>query len=350
MAGTSDVRILSTGLDPIKLLSIKSPEDYELIIQEWLDSYLRIISKQYTNVERLAGAGDKGRDVVCTVDKEKDIWDNYQCKHYASALMPSQIWVELGKIVYYCFKGDYSCPRKCYFVAPQGVGTTLRDLLKNPDHLKQGLIDNWARYCKEGITSKEKVVLENNFKEYADNFDYSIFDYIEPSDFLEQLRQTPYYTKHFGVLSKPRPLSVCPEEVAQAELAYISKILDAYSEHLNTNIAHYNELTNHPELFEHFKRQRRNFYEAQTLKEFSRDIHDPKLAYFEQFVEDIYDGIIDEIDSDAKNGFERLKNVLKRAEQIQLTSNPLHSEVRVKDRHGICHHIANERDDIKWVK
>jgi hypothetical protein len=345
-----EVKILTKAFDPLKLLTIFSDTDYEEIIKEWATSYLKEKSdKNYTRVERLGGAGDKGRDVVCTVDK--NIWDNYQCKHYEQKLTPTDIYVEIGKLCYYCYKGDYSIPRKYYFVSPRGVGTKLRDLLIKPVDLKSELIGNWVKHCESKITDKESVKLTGKFKNYIEKFDFSIFDYIEPSDFLEQFKQTPYYSKRFGNLYKPRPLTVaCPDEIQKMELEYIKKILQAYGEYVKENISAAKELDKHPDLKEHFKRQRLNFFEAEALKAFSREIHDPELKLYEKLMDEIYNGIIDEISNDAKHGFERLNNVLNRAAEIQITNNPLMSEVKVSDRKGICHHLANEREDVKWVK
>jgi hypothetical protein len=296
------------------------------------------------------GAGDKGRDVICTVNTESNIWDNYQCKHYDNALAPSEIWVEIGKFCLHTFNKSYSIPRKYYFVSPHGVGPSFRDLLKKPDELKVGLKENWDTYCKLKITKSQEVLLEGELLKHIEELDFSIFDYVSPQEFIDQMKETPYYQKYFGVLSKPRPLSECPDEIKDSELEYIRKILDAYSDYLKKHLDKSNELDSYPELKEHFNRQRRCYYETQTLKEFSRDIHDPKLEYFEKFMDEIYDGVINDIEDDAAHGFDRLKKVLARATQIQITNNPLIKDVKVNDRFGMCHHLANERDNVKWVK
>ena len=67
------------------------------------------------------------------------------------------------------------------------------------------------------------------------------------------------------------------------------------------------KLNEYPSIKKHFERQRKNFYCAEYLKAHSRDIHDPEFQYFDKLKEEIYDGIIDEIDNDAKNGFERFQ-------------------------------------------
>ncbi|MDK9719520.1 MAG: hypothetical protein OEL57_16685, partial [Trichlorobacter sp.] len=93
-------------IDRIKLFSNSQWEDFVL---EWADS----LRDNYERVERCGGAGDMGRDVVAlaTSKKNVELWDNYQCKHYDHPLWPSDIWIELGKLVYYTFTGEFSYPR-----------------------------------------------------------------------------------------------------------------------------------------------------------------------------------------------------------------------------------------------
>lgn len=52
-------------------------------------------------------------------------------------LRPSDIWVEIGKIIYYSSHGgEYQPPRRHCFVCSQGVGTTLEQMLNKPGALK----------------------------------------------------------------------------------------------------------------------------------------------------------------------------------------------------------------------
>jgi len=115
-----------------------------------LKNGLRDSTLLYVKVERLSGPGDKGRNVVgfTGAPDSNPEWDNYQCTHYRLPLQPKDIWVELGKICYYAFNGDYRPTRKYRFVAPNEVSPTLKELLKTPGGLKNGLKQNWHNYCK----------------------------------------------------------------------------------------------------------------------------------------------------------------------------------------------------------
>jgi len=44
----------------------------------------------------------------------------------------NDVWVELGKTIYYAFKGEFPPPANYYFAASKGVGLKLRSLLANP--------------------------------------------------------------------------------------------------------------------------------------------------------------------------------------------------------------------------
>ncbi|MEQ9319858.1 MAG: hypothetical protein RIF41_11915, partial [Polyangiaceae bacterium] len=144
-------------IPPIERIKLYSAETWEEFITEWVDS----LRDKYSNVEKCGGAGDMGRDIVAISSKDASTWDNYQCKHYAKPLKPSEVWVEFGKLIYYTKRGDYAYPRKYFFVAPQGCGTTLSNLLKMPEKLKADLLTNWERHCKDKITKTESVELDD---------------------------------------------------------------------------------------------------------------------------------------------------------------------------------------------
>src|SRR5258708_18362646 len=101
------------------LIQTFKPEVWEDFTEEWAHSQ----EKKYKQVIRYTGAGDMGLDILCFSSDElfDGPWDNIQCKRYACELKPSQIWVELGKIIYYSFIGEYTAPANYYFAASKGV-------------------------------------------------------------------------------------------------------------------------------------------------------------------------------------------------------------------------------------
>jgi hypothetical protein len=125
----------------------------------------------------LAGAGDFGVDIAGFKSKDgfQGPWDNYQCKRYAQPLRPSDIWVEIGKIIYYSHRKEFIAPDKHYFVCSQGVGTTLEKLLNNTDKLKEQTRSNWEKHRKTEITSTAEIPLEGELLQYFDAFDFRFF-------------------------------------------------------------------------------------------------------------------------------------------------------------------------------
>jgi hypothetical protein len=193
-------------------------------------------------------------------------------------------------------------------------------------------------------------LLEGVFLEFIKTFDFSIFDYFPPEEILKRFENTPYYTKRFGQISKPREIpKEIPGQINKDESNYIKKILDAYSDYLGKNIKATKELEKFPDLKRNFERQRICFYSAENLKASSRDIYDPDLKVFEGLQEEIYDGIIDIIEDDAENGFEKLKKVLNHAKELSITNSPLIDQLKINDKKGICHQLANEKEEVKWV-
>jgi hypothetical protein len=120
---------LFTGpkIKPISMVYLYNDKEWEEFIAEWAS----VKESDYKEVEVFGGSGDKGRDVIAYINKDKPLykWDCYQCKFYTKPLSPSDAWVEFGKIIYYTFKKDYPIPEKYFFVAPRGLGPKLTDLL-----------------------------------------------------------------------------------------------------------------------------------------------------------------------------------------------------------------------------
>ena len=202
---------VSTGLPipAIERLRIFGDRQWEEFVLEWADS----LRDLYSRVERCGGAGDMGRDVVAYEKVDPSLWDNFQCKHYKDPLTPASIWVELGKLVYYTSIGEYSYPRRYTFVAPQGAGTKLSNLLKKSAKLKTELVGNWSAYCRTGITSTKFVELDAALSAYLDGLDFSIFDAIPPLQLLDRHARTRWHAARFGGGLPVRPsFDLVPEK------------------------------------------------------------------------------------------------------------------------------------------
>lgn len=326
------------NIPAIERIKLFSPNDWESFVEEWLSTK----SDTYESIERLGGAGDQGRDVIGTIDS--NCWENFQCKHYDHPLMPSDVWVEFGKLIYYTFKKEFTPPIKYSFVAPQGVGTTLSNLLKKPLKLKSELLDNWTKYCEDKITKTEKVPLTNQIKNYIDEFDFGIFDKITPLTLLTEHSRSRFHVSRFGGGLPKRP-PIPPVLDGMQEQPFVKNLLSAYTS--DSNIEYESSEKVCAKYSGHLKRSRENFHHAEQLKGFSRDSLPPGV--FENLQNEIYDGIVDAYESEHDNGFLRVKEVERESKVIAITSNPLVLCMTVKDRIGICHHISNN-GIFDWVK
>ncbi len=339
--------LFGTPIPAIDKLRIVSNEEFEDIIREWVSGYCE---KKYIRVWRPGGANDKGRDVIAIVD-DSGTYDNFQSKHYDHPLMPSDIWTEVGKLCYFTFDKSYQLPRKYYFVAPQGVGPTVGDILQKPDELKSKLLENWDNHCKNKITDKVEILMSNEFLTHINNIDFSIFTFLDPQDLINQHMQTNYYAARFGggLTRRREKPNITRFDESEMLLRYVEQLFEAYSDHNKDVIDSISKLSTYSDMFEHFNRQRSYFHWADALNQFSRDQLPIGNSCFEDLKEEIYHGVVDTSKGNHKSGYENIIKTTQEAKNITIESNALLSVSRIEDKMGICHHLANE-NKLTWVK
>lgn len=332
---------------PIKMVELFSSDEWEEFVEEWLD----LKKVEYLDVQRLGGAGDKGRDVVAYITRDESTytWDCYQCKHYDKALIPTQVYEEFGKILYYTFIKEYPIPRQYYFVAPKGCGTSLSKMLLDTNFLKEEVRKNWDRYCKTQITDTVEVILEGQFLDYFDNFDFNIFSKKSVKSIIEEHKKHTNHLLRFGGGLPTREKldeTGIPNTPQDYENRYIRQLLLAYGSEKSTNYSSPSAI-NDSTCISHFKRARLNFHYAEQLRNFSRD--NLPVETFEDFQNEIYNGIIDTAEEDFDNGFKKVKEVEKLAKSLNITSNPLKDVSIINDRSGVCHQLVND-SKLTWIK
>jgi hypothetical protein len=321
-----------------------SPAEWESFTEEWTTS----LKNTYVRVARFGGSGDLGVDVIGFVTNStfRGGWDNYQCKRYDHPLRPSDVWIEIGKIIYYSYRGEYPPPRKHYFVASRDIGTSLGKLLSDPEKLKEQTRASWTEYCENKITSTNTVPLTGELLGYFDDFDFSIFSTKSVVELITGHATTSFHSVRFGGGLPARPdVTQPPEEHAAEESRYIRQLFEAYGDRLGKLINHVSDLVD-AMLGRDFLRQRERFYHAESLRNFARDTVPEDT--FERLQDEVFHGVIDICDSNHQDGFERMRATVAEAARLSTTSNPLASVIRVPDRQGICHQLAND-DRLTWV-
>ena len=344
---TADAAANGLKIPPHQQILLSPDAQWEDFVQEWAHYCLK---SQYVQVQRFSGSGDRGIDIAGFADANKlaGVWDNYQCKHYDHALYPSDAWPEIAKVLWYTFNNQFAVPRRYFFVAPRGAGTTLAGYLANANALKTALIDAWDKNCRTNITSTQDVLLTGGFLAYVNAFDFRIFDSKTTLQLIEDHKNCPCHAARFGggLPARPEPAPP-PSEVAPVESRYVEQLLGAYADHTKQSIASAEGLKPWPKLKEHFLRQRVAFYHAESLRVFARD--SVPTGTFESLQQDIYSGIIDTHDAEHPDGYVRVCAVTKAAREMQITANALITRAKPQDRDGICHQLANE-DRLQWTK
>ena len=333
-------------IEPLKRVYLFSADEYEEYIAEWLD----LKKTEYFFTERLGGAGDMGRDIVAYyedphLNPSTYKWDCFQCKHYDTPLAPSVIWEEIGKIIYYSFIKEFPVPNKYFFVPSKGIGTSLVNLLNNPQKLKTQLHDNWDAKCKKEITKTQDITLEGDFLRYFNSFDFGIFGKLDPKIILEQHSKHQNHLLRFGGgLPDRKKVESIPEKLLDNELRYIKQLLLAYN--TSTNTVPVDIALLHGVYLQHFKRARESFYNAEELRNFTRD-NLPMQVYID-FQENILNGVINTVEGEYENGFIKVKTVEDAAVKITVESNPLREVCNTIDKKGVCHQLVND-GRISWV-
>ena len=326
---------------------VKSYDDkeFELFIREWVVS----LQDRY-QVRGFGGAGDQGRDVLAKDAQGQYIY--YQCKHYNHPLTPSDILPEFGKLIYYTYTHEIPVPIEYYILAPHDIGPKLNGLIDNPSRINTTLLDQWDTSCKTKLTSSP-IPMTAELEAYIKQFDFSIVKTKSMLEVINEHRSTAFYAFRFGgglTVKRDRRITV-PDIAEKYEAIYIQKILQAISEKEGCVITSLDDLSSrYPMYIRAIKIQRERFYSAENLKVFA-STYLLSDEYFKDLCNDIYYGIFDYLEMAYANGYDRLLSVMAHVAQIDLAHNLLskYDLVHPQDRQGICHQLANEKDDFVWT-
>ncbi|AIB42063.1 MULTISPECIES: ABC-three component system protein [unclassified Pseudomonas] len=327
-------------IQPLDRLLIMSADEWEVFTLELVYH----LGKDYEVVTRCAGAGDKGRDII---GRFSTGWDNYQCKHYGDKLNVADVVAELGKLVYYSWKGDYMLPREYRFVTPKGCSSDCIDMFANKSRIKIELISRWDKACRDKITKTQSIPLEGELLDYINGIDFSFVDEMSSLDLVERHSKTPYHSMRFGTYHLKRPLvkKSAPEAVGDNERVYIEALLHAFSDVTGTKYTLAN--IKGVEYKEDLDRARINFFSAESLEIFSRDAF--PTGCYEDLKDECYEGIHSVIRQKHDHGYDRFLAVSSQAASLPYSAHPLFHYIQASDRKGLCHQLVNDQK-FKWIK
>ena len=335
-------------IEPIHRIKLMSPDEWEVLIEEWLETTKKYDSNR---IERLGGSGDMGIDVIAfitnpTGNPTNYKWDCYQCKRYDKPLSPSSMWIEFAKIIYYSFIKEYPIPQKYYLIGTNDIGTSLKKYFIDTQKLKDELKKQWKAKCEKEITKTTTVVLEGKFLAYFDKFDFSIFEKINPKTIVEGHKVHSNHLLRFGGGLPSRKSIEIPSLEKDTKLRYVEQLVKAYDSD-STDVIQEVKHIEGSKYKRHFNDSRKSFYKAEELRALTRDNLTEQV--FEDFKEDVYDGVINKSEEDFDNGYTKVKAVESEASKIIIDSNPLIEACRPADKKGACHHLIND-ERISWIE
>jgi hypothetical protein len=326
---------------PVAQLRLMDSASWEIFVEECC---LPLQGTTYQIVKRLGMPGDKGRDVeaIVTLPRRQHGWDLYQCKYFKGPVAPSDFLPEMASFFSHLVRKSYPEPRAYFICAPHDCGVDLHDLLvSEPEDFKAVFLRAWVdgnRGLKKNLTPAIKAVVES--------FDFSRFKEMSARTLVEMhSKNQSAHFKRFGI--KPKRLNdpVVPPSPRKHEQKYVQALLAVYSEHAAHSVD-CDGLTG-TDYEEHFSACRSEFYSAEGLKRFSRDIFPGE---FDAFLGTMLKTVRSTVSLPThKTGLERLCATTERSYQLKMADSPLSESLRSPDMPGACHHLANA-GKLKWVK
>lgn len=347
MAGTSTSMkkvgyVIEAGAHaPVAQLRLLDSTGWEQFVEECC---LTLEGEAYAKVKRLGMPGDKGRDVeaITTLPRRLHGWDLYQCKYYKGPLSPSNFFPEMANFFGNLAAKSYPQPRTYYLCGPFDCGVSLHDLLVcEPEDFKTEFVNSWKARKRGLDTDMTPEILAA-----IEGFDFARFKEMPCRELVElHSANTTAHYKRFGIKPKRPQDPHVPKKLTKREEKYVQALLAVYSEHAKQVIPQENLPGSTYE--DHFSAARSEFYSAEGLKRFSRDIF---AGEFERFLEVMLLTVKSEWSLPThETGFQRLTATTARSHHLKLGDSPLNESLKSPDYPGACHHLANA-GKLKWVK
>jgi hypothetical protein len=186
----------------------------------------------------------------------------------------------------------------------------------------------------------------------------------DPADFLARVMLLAITVGTNKISSEPNAkliseaqqldLMTPPEEIAPTEMPYVSKCMEAYGSAARLMEFSIELIGGFPRFGRHFRRQRKDFYIAESVRRNTRDVYgESEPDHFNALMGDVYSGIIDRYEEDYDDGLQRMSAVLQKATETSVGAtwlNERYEGVIGNTKKGVCHILANDNIIKSWVK
>lgn len=240
--------------------------------------------------------------------------------------------------------GEFTPPRKFYFVAPKGLAQSLSALVDKPSQFKKALIDKWNETCAKTIIKGETLPLNQSLKDVIEAFQFHLIDQITIDEMMDDPATVPLLVERYGADPGHYPPAAVPAFVGKDELKYLRALVEAYSEREQSDFKDHEAVFAHTKHGPDLRLHRECYFEADAFQKFYRDNTSSKII--ESFRKDIHFGIKDKLKAPAIDSLARVEAVMSHA-AVVTPAGPLAKYAYVPVKQGICHHLVND-DDISW--
>lgn len=326
-----------------RLVLLLSSEDLEKFCRDWVER-----KAGYLEVQRFAGSGDKGRDVVgfLSTSRHDGPWDNYQCKQFLNGISISQALLAIGKVLYWASRGEFLLPDNFYFVAPKGLSNRLQSIIDRPSALRTALVEKWDAVCAPSISRKFTATLDSKVMSAIDSFDFERIRVVTLDRLMADPAVRPLLVEKWGADPGTYPSATVPAIVQSAEMRYIEELIDAYGERARTHFSDHAAVLEDESLGPDLCRQRERYFEADAFQKFYRD--NTSSEVIARFRRDVHFGVVDKWNAAAADILARIEAVMDRAGAVT-PAGPLAKYAHVPVKQGMCHHFVND-GEMTWKK
>ena len=315
--------------------------ELEDLIKKWLAR----VTDTYAGFERPTASADMGRDAVgfLSASRYDGDWHNYQCKHLKAPLGKAEFVTELGKIFHYACQGEFTLPTRYIFVCPNSAVRDVKKVIDRPSLIADFLIDNWAAYCVNGISSTTcpmTPALQTAICAYA----FENVELWKASELVEKPQMRAVLHQHLDIDPGEAPrvrVDDVPTDVADEESAYVTQLVAVYAAASGTPFTNYTEVIANNTYAPQIINARRRYLERQAFRRHFRD--NLPASQIDNVDEDVHETVIDRYHAlNTAPLYERLMRVITAAADAEVTGAlGRHKRVTPSVKQGACHHFAN---------